>query len=137
MHTAHQSTAMQFQHTAARRRLRWQFRKNTHPAPGFNTQPRGGGCKNKEEIKLNDLPVSTHSRAEAAARTYQLIKICSKCFNTQPRGGGCFVHIHTGKVQKMFQHTATRRRLLRGHICIGYKLYVSTHSRAEAAASFY
>ena len=33
--------------------------------------------------------VSTHSRAEAAATTWQASKSPPSGFNTQPRGGGC------------------------------------------------
>ena len=57
-------------------------------------------------------PVSTHSRAEAAAqqRKWKNAKLCG--FNTQPRGGGCdWDNVTDAKIT-----------------------VVSTHSRAEAAA---
>ena len=97
----------------------------------FNTQPRGGGCDGS--VILNKiLAVSTHSRAEAAAssQTNQKsnwlfqhtaarrrlrwgisFRSAWICFNTQPRGGGCFNHWAADKTE-----------------------WVSTHSRAEAAA---
>ena len=55
-----------FQHTAARRRL-----------PLYATQKAPEGL------------VSTHSRAEAAAKLHITCFLCIRCFNTQPRGGGC------------------------------------------------
>ncbi len=79
-----------FQHTAARRRLLAILAIFVHFFNGFNTQPRGGGCvqpssivchialfqhtaarrrlrTGNSQIKLLRV-VSTHSRAEAAAR---------------------------------------------------------------------
>ena len=55
-----------FQHTAARRRLQHRITK----------------------INKN-APVSTHSRAEAAAADRQCWGLYQSSFNTQPRGGGC------------------------------------------------
>ena len=121
-----------FQHTAARRRLHLLI-SYKHHLSSFNTQPRGGGCivyklaqillfvfqhtaarrrlQRRKTKKAQDILVSTHSRAEAAA---DILKWASKweyvsthsraeaaafinmlqmakyfCFNTQPRGGGC------------------------------------------------
>ncbi len=76
-----------FQHTAARRRLLYFFPTNSRTFC-FNTQPRGGGCKDilKEEVTGQ---VSTHSRAEAAA----------------------FLLDYLRKLNFQFQHTAARRRL--------------------------
>ena len=78
----------------------------------FNTQPRGGGClKDFISPKKQDI-VSTHSRAEAAARHQSSKTIGTFRFNTQPRGGGCQIHqLQVTNVQ-LFQHTAARRRLL-------------------------
>ena len=146
-----------FQHTAARRRLRYSCfgaivfwaSFNTQPRGGgclriaylfwlqyqcFNTQPRGGGCFLFIFTILIDNSVSTHSRAEAAARPAERRAIKKEvsthsraeaaailrytpclflsCFNTQPRGGGCLI-VKLGYLQKWL---------------------VSTHSRAEAAA---
>ena len=56
-----------FQHTAARRRLHKILRSLLIVILGFNTQPREGGCEHKHLFDPDDLVVSTHSRAKAAA----------------------------------------------------------------------
>ena len=61
-------------------------------------------------IKLSD--VSTHSRAEAAANLFNLLRLVLLCFNTQPRGGGCLMESLIKAINLLFQHTAARRRLL-------------------------
>ena len=78
-----------FQHTAARRRLP----KNLN-------------------FYIRLIDVSTHSRAEAAAR--------------------CIESILAN--QYKFQHTAARRRLQEPKTILYVPTCVSTHSRAEAAA---
>ena len=103
----------------------------------FNTQPRGGGC---------------------ALNGHFGVKMQS--FNTQPRGGGCSkIDVITRSVIDLFQHTAARRRLHLNGLTMGSppmfqhtaarrrlryaftltlkKCPVSTHSRAEAAASVF
>ena len=56
-----------FQHTAARRRLLFNYIQKEFKVFCFNTQPRGGGCLwCGFGLYLLDT-VSTHSRAEAAA----------------------------------------------------------------------
>ena len=84
-----------FQHTAARRRLPLIFEQVIAEGLCFNTQPRGGGCLKvfdlglqfdkfqhtaaRRRLLFQCLPinifdrVSTHSRAEAAARILRLI----------------------------------------------------------------
>ena len=57
-----------------------------------------------------------------------------KGFNTQPRGGGCSYAKDGSPRFNVFQHTAARRRLPYVGIPGSGKSYVSTHSRAEAAA---
>ena len=124
-----------FQHTAARRRLQ----ETVVELASWET-------------------VSTHSRAEAAAKIDNMGINLNECFNTQPRGGGCQIvnvrHLivlmfqHTAARRRlpiinnsldeisMFQHTAARRRLLMvtsGSSAASPR--VSTHSRAEAAAN--
>ena len=79
-----------FQHTAARRRLQHRITK----------------------INKN-APVSTHSRAEAAAATFQQFFDGKNGFNTQPRGGGCAENTILNAKSIRFQHTAARRRLHR------------------------
>ena len=81
---------------------------------GFNTQPRGGGC-------LFAI----------------LNQVVQNCFNTQPRGGGCLPPCLTSCIKLCFNTQP------RGGGCnLSYKrindvFYVSTHSRAEAAAVIY
>ena len=56
-------------------------------------------------------------------------------FNTQPREGGCRCYRICRKSHNKFQHTAARRRL---QFYLKHKAganFVSTHSRAKAAAS--
>ena len=79
-----------FQHTAARRRL-LQFVARPGADGSFNTQPPEGGCgvfRHAASVRR----VSTHSRPKAAALT-RLIKRLT---------------------QRLFQHTAARRRLPAG-----------------------
>ena len=145
-----------FQHTAARRRLLVAFLFSATKT-GFNTQPRGGGCFESICIKqaifefqhtaarrrlrgflspyfVTD-PVSTHSRAEAAAFIPSKTKRRSHGFNTQPRGGGCMIQKKSMKKGCCFNTQP------RGGGCIENTLasfcaQVSTHSRAEAAALY-
>ena len=79
----------------------------------FNTQPRGGGCLPKLVGVGMQVPVSTHSRAEAAAE--EAVEKAIK--------------------DNMFQHTAARRRLPPKGKITAKIMSVSTHSRAEAAAN--
>ena len=101
-------------------------------ASGFNTQPRGGGCKgylprqpgrvvsthsraeaaaNLKGVLFLKFSVSTHSRAEAAAGSKIAPQCNPSCFNTQPRGGGCRASLSEKLERLEFQHTAARRRL--------------------------
>ena len=99
-----------FQHTATRRWLR-------RGCPAlcrrgcFNTQPPEGGCSPTPSTKP-----------------------CESCFNTQPPEGGCEGCAKERKTPFWFQHTATRRWLLRrayhGIRCAA----VSTHSHPKVAA---
>ena len=57
-----------FQHTAARRRLPGHHFVLWHGFACFNTQPREGGCLLSSLFPQN-IRVSTHSRAKAAATT--------------------------------------------------------------------
>ena len=57
-------------------------------------------------------------------------------FNTQPRGGGCLCIPFFQLFVLAFQHTAARRRLRELTTYSVIMDYVSTHSRAEAAAVY-
>ena len=75
-----------FQHTAARRRLDPFFRQiQTHCS--FNTQPPEGGWLDLSFLPLNRI-VSTHSRPKAAGFNLFFRYSCVRCFNTQPPEGG-------------------------------------------------
>ena len=76
----------------------------------FNTQPRGGGCTPRRDcVFCNE--VSTHSRAEAAARR------------------------HIDYIKLVYVSTHSRAEAAAANDVKLYKyIEVSTHSRAEAAA---
>ena len=102
---------LEFQHTAARRRLRVDY-----------------------ESFILALEVSTHSRAEAAAQR-RCVECMAKRVSTHSRAEAAAEREFVRHTQKAaFQHTAARRRLhpLTGHLY--QQTSVSTHSRAEAAA---
>ena len=100
----------QFQHTATRR---WLHRQRLHlrRGNGFNTQPPEGGCHLQQLLHKNLLG-----------------------FNTQPPEGGCPVDGADQLTVQLFQHTATRRWLLRLDLLWLFYLHVSTHSHPKVAA---
>ena len=122
---------------------------------GFNTQPRGGGCFDRVRL-YHQIDVSTHSRAEAAANHMHLVQFffrvsthsraeAAASIIIQSSQSSAFQHTAARRrlrlilpcvyTESMFQHTAARRRLLATQNN-GYPFNnVSTHSRAEAAAS--
>ena len=106
---------VEFQHTAARRRLLWALISTVQSISGFqHTAARrrllfGYLGKNEKDF------VSTHSRTKAAARWLLLSTRCCSRFNTQPREGGCLVIVLARLVG----------------------VSVSTHSRAKAAAGLH
>ena len=141
--------------------------------PCFNTQPPEGGCvwlsrsaKTKwfqhtaarRRLQNRWLPqarfsVSTHSRPKAAGLRNPLQTAWRICFNTQPPEGGWSM-VGVSGIEKLFQHTAARRRLFfwskewRSYTqfqhtaarrrlggCFDYRnaALVSTHSRPKAA----
>ena len=125
---------MQFQHTAARRRLLKynpaiikMFDVSTHSRPkaaaarttpstpsppGFNTQPPEGGCK----VGITALPGLFCFNTQPPEGGYGTIYYCDYIgngFNTQPPEGGCLKYLTDNNSEWAFQHTAARRRLLR------------------------
>ena len=76
---------MRFQHTAARRRLMYQW-SCLFSKKSFNTQPPEGGCC-EISASVIALRVSTHSRPKAAGKSAGWSSRLS-CFNTQPPEGG-------------------------------------------------
>ena len=122
-----------FQHTAARRRLQFliifQITGNS-----FNTQPRGGGCKEILLFSSKIICFNTQPRGGGCVKIpLGLDTLIS--FNTQPRGGGCYPCFLKAIPVCRFQHTAARRRLPIGLMLLQPTASVSTHSRAEAAAT--
>ena len=103
------SVRLQFQHTAARRRLLFYFCKILTICC-FNTQPPEGGCNN-QSFASRILLVSTHSRPKAAA--WGIVKILPKSLvSTHSRPKAAAEHNSTLRgIFIMFQHTAARRRL--------------------------
>ena len=81
---------IQFQHTAARRRLDTMIEKGK---AGYE--------------------VSTHSRPKAAGRPRSRRRCTQRSFNTQPPEGGWMDTVKSLAPELMFQHTAARRRLVR------------------------
>ena len=123
-----------FQHTAARRRLRshHQFLRVSIPV---STHSRAEAAADTE-IKVNiGTVVSTHSRAEAAARkqsNYQSYK----CVSTHSRAEAA---AQIREAVKGYPIVSTHSRAeAAAKICnsIEFKWTVSTHSRAEAAAFY-
>ena len=127
---------VQFQHTAARRRLVSNGLMAKGTALGFNTQPPeggwGDGCSRLQVLNQ----VSTHSRPKAAGCLLLLVqrRICG--FNTQPPEGGWLACGCISGCPHEFQHTAARRRL--GLILANWPIcwIVSTHSRPKAAGAW-
>ena len=77
----------EFQHTAARRRLLILVFDLIFEV-GFNTQPRGGGCR-LVNLVLDVAPgFNTQPRGGGCILNAKSMRNIFS-FNTQPRGGGC------------------------------------------------
>ena len=123
-----------FQHTAARRRLLFQFHVfEFDSSVSTHSRPKAAASF------LNALRcfyyVSTHSRPKAAAGRNHRTFVKTKRFNTQPPEGGCKSDIeHSGK-SGVSTHSRPKAAAL-----INFQLYqktiVSTHSRPKAAAEY-
>ena len=144
-----------FQHTAARRRLPLDSsippvlsRVSTHSRAEaaansrfilqarktVSTHSRAEAAARSSGKVIHSRTVSTHSRAEAAANIFLLPHSSNDSFNTQPRGGGCHQRCDLPFKKQSFNTQP------RGGGCVRAILnrpsfLVSTHSRAEAAAS--
>ena len=103
---------LSFQHTAARRRLRY---------------------KRGEFVGRRDI-VSTHSRPKAAGVGLRSIDGVAICFNTQPPEGGCSVLGYLRYYQAVSTHSRPKAA---EHDRDNIRCYamVSTHSRPKAAGS--
>ena len=93
--------ALQFQHTAARRRLVEQcimaFRRLC-----FNTQPPEGGWFEFGFCGKSVAEVSTHSRPKAAGRPLRSRFKAFRSFNTQPPEGGWHLRQNRSRVRVSF-----------------------------------
>ena len=143
----------EFQHTAARRRLK-SITRSIGAFVCFNTQPPEGGCF----INCSNPPLLfcfNTQPPEGGCLQKRRSKQKRSCFNTQPPEGGCQLkrleldrhNVSTHSRPKAaveveypifpmtsFQHTAARRRLHRYLAPILRVFDVSTHSRPKAAA---
>ena len=122
-----------FQHTAARRRLQVRTSQRTI-GHSFNTQPPEGGCWLKADNRCRYVCFNTQPPEGGCLLAVPSLAIAC-CFNTQPPEGGCPVHYMAIRnigsfntqppeggcisdclpciADRMFQHTAARRRLRR------------------------
>ena len=78
-----------FQHTAARRRLRLQKRLRAGEIlVSTHSRPKAAAIGIANRL-ASSIAVSTHSRPKAAATTSACLSNIPNCFNTQPPEGGC------------------------------------------------
>ena len=151
----HAAPRVEFQHTAARRRLGLQchhlgfFRQFQHtaarrrlvPAPrtrgtmcSFNTQPPEGGWDTSRQNNKH-YQVSTHSRPKAAGRGRLIQHPLWRGFNTQPPEGGWFRR-HRHRPLRHIVSTHSRPKAAGQLVVLLCRAgYVSTHSRPKAAGN--
>ena len=99
---------LQFQHTAARRRLE-PFTTLSKDWKCFNTQPPEGGWNSCFAFARFDI-VSTHSRPKAAGSiSKNILLLSSVSTHSRPKAAGAMFSLQA--TTKWFQHTAARRRL--------------------------
>ena len=102
-------SAVMFQHSAARRRLGLYTPRLAHPS-SFNTQPPEGGCMFIAPLPC-DVAVSTLSRPKAAVSNIdtKLGHLKVSTLSRPKAAGSCAVSC---SMQRAFQHSAARRRLV-------------------------
>ena len=126
-------TIHRFQHTATRRWLPILI-FCTGIFTGVSTHSHPKVAAYSQRYIFAYCGVSTHSHPKVAARPRRGKTGLWNRFNTQPPEGGCHRWLTKANIQSMFQHTATRRWLLRfftfGKSCC----WVSTHSHPKVAA---
>ena len=123
-----------FQHTAARRRLPPKCCSTAPQAYAVSTHSRAEAAAKRFARGSKTIYVSTHSRAEAAAGGKIIRCIYIGSFNTQPRGGGCESEGDYMRALRVSTHSRAEAAALWCLICV-QDFAVSTHSRAEAAAA--
>ena len=99
----------------------------------FNTQPRRGGCIALFGLDC-DILLFQHTAAQRRLPVEYIHKIALEGVSTHSRAEAAARSPNTDKSQSWFQHTAAQRRLLFNVFIQFYNISVSTHSRAEAAA---
>ena len=146
---------MEFQHTAAQRRLLSHFclglilkLVSTHSRAEAAASWRGL-CGDISAVSTHSHPkvaafivftsrhliaVSTHSHPKVAADLTLIVGELTTCFNTQPPEGGCTTRRSKIAAFGRFQHTATRRWLHDTTIENSGFWPVSTHSHPKVAA---
>ena len=108
-HALGRASAVEFQHTAARRRLGGNFRAHTTTKRvSTHSRPKAAGCCTVGSIA--EALVSTHSRPKAAGTGRNCEpKSTSVSTHSRPKAAGLQGHRYT--LDRWFQHTAARRRL--------------------------
>ena len=84
---------VQFQHTAARRRLHQTPEYHDQYGNGFNTQPPEGGCTSNFSPAAPSFSFNTQP-PEGGCRHHYLQSLATCRFNTQPPEGGCIDNLH-------------------------------------------
>ena len=144
---------VEFQHTAARRRL-GQYRRVQRVCFRVSTHSRPKAAGTMDGYAACEGDVSTHSRPKAAGRYLENQRQKRNGFNTQPPEGGWTTTRQSLLASNKFQHTAARRRLdqqlpadrrdygfntqppeggWRQQLLLENSPAVSTHSRPKAA----
>ena len=146
---------LEFQHTAARRRLP-NCRAGKTGNASFNTQPPEGCCTTSTSYRFatsmfqhtaarrrlpiadgslpKSIEVSTHSRPKAAASRNGADFAGILGFNTQPPEGGCgSEEVNAWAVMDVSTHSRPKAAASWWNLVV-YHLKVSTHSRPKAAA---
>ena len=85
------------------------------PFRSFNTQPPEGGCLSFTELEIRSSCFNTQP-PEGGCKSTKVRISKNESFNTQPPEGGCTDRRLLSPFLGMFQHTATRRWLLK--ICV-------------------
>ena len=125
---------MQFQHTAARRRLGvYEKGKQLGDKVSTHSRPKAAGKVYMDISKIK--PVSTHSRPKAAGFVQPKFPfLLPVSTHSRPKAAG--KRLPSSKDLSQFQHTAARRRLATAAARRVRRNDVSTHSCPKAAGRF-
>ena len=155
MYRLRRPAVLQFQHTAARRRLVASMETTFKVLPvSTHSRPKAAGMGNGGDLdSLMFQHTAARRRLDETDRNR--CRLCSfntqppeggwshlrrkqtvySSFNTQPPEGGWLKRASSPTSHSTFQHTAARRRLEKDckYPLIGFRVQVSTHSRPKAA----